>query len=173
MTIETTLEQKAIAMLARYEPEVELIACETVGAGRLRIYIDHPDGVTLALCEKVTRDLRDLLTTHALEVSSPGPERPLTKPDHFARFVGRRAQIRTHAEHDGRRNFTGAIIATDDATVSLAPDDGVVSIEYADIARAHLVAEQVRPRDGRRPGRSVKAAAGDSNNARTTARTTE
>ena len=69
-------------------PEVELLACERVAAERLRLTIDHPDGVTLALCERVTKELRDLLVDYALEVSSPGPERPLTKPDHFRRFLG-------------------------------------------------------------------------------------
>ena len=55
---------------------------------RLRLFIDHPGGVDLALCERVTAHLRDLLVDYGLEVSSPGPERPLTKPDHFRRFVG-------------------------------------------------------------------------------------
>ena len=75
--------------LAFAEPEVEVLACEKVGAERLRLFIDHPAGVDLALCERVTGHLRELLVDYGLEVSSPGPQRPLTKPDHFRRFVGR------------------------------------------------------------------------------------
>ena len=74
---------------------MEVLACEDAGRERLRLFIDHPDGVDLALCERVTQHLRDLLADYALEVSSPGPERPLTKPDHFRRFLGRRARVRT------------------------------------------------------------------------------
>ena len=65
-------------------PEVEVLACERVAAERLRLFIDHPDGVDLALCARVTKELGDLLAAYSLEVSSPGPERPLTKPDHLS-----------------------------------------------------------------------------------------
>ena len=75
--------------LASVEPDVEVLLVEQ---------IDTPDGVDLALCERVTNHLRDLLVDYSLEVSSPGPERPLTKPQHFRRFVGRRARVRTREE---------------------------------------------------------------------------
>ena len=88
--LQTDIEQR----LASAEPEVEVLACEQVGKERLRLFIDHPDGVDLALCERVTQHLRDLLVDYGLEVSSPGPQRPLTKPDHFRRFIGRRARVR-------------------------------------------------------------------------------
>ncbi len=81
--------------LAAEEPEVEVLLAEVSSGRTLRIYIDHPDGVTLALCERVTALLSDLRERYALEVSSPGSERPLTKPTHFRRFVGRRARVRT------------------------------------------------------------------------------
>ena len=89
--------------LASAEPEVEVLACERVGAERLRLFIDHPDGVSLALCERVTEHLRELLFEYSLEVSSPGPQRPLTKPDHFRRFVGRRARVRLREPRDGHK----------------------------------------------------------------------
>ena len=123
------------------EPEVEVLLVERPAAGRLRLFIDHPKGVDLALCERVTHELRDLLTEYSLEVSSPGPERPLVKPDHFRRFVGRRVRVRTRSEHDGRRSFTGELVGATDAEVTVAADDGVVSISYADINRSNLVEE--------------------------------
>src|SRR3954465_12250473 len=96
--------------LARREPEVEVLACEQVAAERVRLFIDHPDGVDLALCERVTRQLRDLLLDFGIEVSSPGPRRPLTNPDHYQRFLGRRARVRTRTPREGRGSFTGELV---------------------------------------------------------------
>jgi ribosome maturation factor RimP len=123
------------------EPGVEVLLVEHPAAGRVRLFIDHPNGVDLALCERVTHHLRDLLEDYALEVSSPGPERPLVKPDHFRRFVGRRVRVRTRSDHEGRRSFTGELVGASDAEVTVAADDGVVSIPYADINRSNLVEE--------------------------------
>jgi ribosome maturation factor RimP len=127
--------------LASAEPEVELLACERVGAERLRLFIDHPEGVDLDLCERVTGHLRDLLVDYGLEVSSPGPERPLTKPDHFRRFLGRRARVRTRGDHDGRRSFTGELLDAGDDGVTVAAETGVVSIAYTDIQRSNLLGD--------------------------------
>jgi ribosome maturation factor RimP len=82
--------------LAQTEPGVEVLLVEVLGGGCLRVFIDHPDGVTLALCERVTLRLNELRESYALEVSSPGSQRPLTKPAHFRRFLGRRARVRTY-----------------------------------------------------------------------------
>ena len=127
--------------LAAAEPHVELLACEQVAAERLRLFIDHPDGVDLAMCERVTRHLRDLLVDYALEVSSPGPERPLTKPDHFRRFIGRRARVRTREPLDGHKSFTGELVGATDQEVTVAANGGVVSIPYSEINRSNLVEE--------------------------------
>ena len=88
--------------LAEREPRVEVLLAEVVGGKLVRLFIDHPDGVTLALCEQVTKALPEVRERYGLEVSSPGPERPLSKPDHFRRFVGQRARVRTRGDHDGR-----------------------------------------------------------------------
>ena len=125
--------------LAEREPEVEVLACEKIGAERLRLFIDHPDGVSLALCERVTHHLSELLVDYGLEVSSPGPERPLTKPDHFRRYIGRRARVRTREPRDGHRSFTGELVDASDEVVVMAAGEGVVSIPYAEIARSNLV----------------------------------
>ena len=125
--------------LAFAEPEVEVLACEKVGAERLRLFIDHPAGVDLALCERVTGHLRELLVDYGLEVSSPGPQRPLTKPDHFRRFVGRRARVRLREPRDGHRSFTGELVGASDDEVTVAAEDGVVSIPYSEINRSNLM----------------------------------
>src|ERR1700726_2151106 len=89
--VQTDIERR----LAQSEPEVEVLLAEIVGGRCLRVFIDHPEGVTLEVCERVTMHLNDLRERYSLEVSSPGTERPLTKPAHFRRFVGRRARVRT------------------------------------------------------------------------------
>ena len=125
--------------LASAEPEVELLSCEKVAAERLRLYIDHPEGVDLALCERVTKHLQDLLVNYSLEVSSPGPERPLTKPDHFRRFLGRRARVRLREPRDGHRSFTGELVGASDNDVTVVADTGVVTIPYSEINRSNLL----------------------------------
>jgi ribosome maturation factor RimP len=125
--------------LASVEPDVDVLLVEQVSGGKVRLFIDHPDGVDLALCERVTGHLGELLTEYSLEVSSPGPERPLTKPQHYRRFVGRRARVRTRQEHGGRRTFTGELVGASDSEVTVAADTGVVSIPYSDINRGNLV----------------------------------
>jgi ribosome maturation factor RimP len=141
--------------LAVSEPDVEVLLAEVLGGRSLRVFIDHPDGVTLELCERVTLQLSDLRERYSLEVSSPGSERPLTKPAHFRRFVGRRARVRTRhprpALHDARRpggesaattrSFTGELVGASEEEVTLAADGGVIAIPYSEIRRSNLVEE--------------------------------
>jgi ribosome maturation factor RimP len=129
------------ARLADAEPEVEVLLAEVVGGTLVRLFIDHPKGVTLALCERVTKLLPEVRERYALEVSSPGPERPLSKPDHFRRYLGWRARVRTRARHDGHSSFTGELLGATDDAVTVAADTGVVSIAYADIQRSNLVGD--------------------------------
>jgi ribosome maturation factor RimP len=125
--------------LARVEPDVDVLLVEQVPGGKVRLFVDHPDGVDLALCERITAHLRELLVDYSLEVSSPGPERPLTKPQHFRRFVGQRARVRTREDHDGRHTFTGELVGASDSEITVAADTGVVSIPYSDINRSNLL----------------------------------
>jgi ribosome maturation factor RimP len=129
------------ARLAVAEPDVEVLLAEVVGGGTLRLFVDHPDGVTLELCERVTHALEGLRESYALEVSSPGRKRPLTKPDHFRRFLGRRARVRTREEREGHKTFTGELVGAGDDAVTIAADNGVIAIPYADIHRSNLVEE--------------------------------
>jgi ribosome maturation factor RimP len=129
------------ARLSEVEPDVEVLLAEVVGGRIVRVFIDHPDGVTLGLCERVTKQLPEIREQYALEVSSPGTDRPLTKPEHFRRYVGRRARVRTRGDHDGRRSFTGELLDAGDDGVTVAADTGVVSIAYADIHRSNLLGD--------------------------------
>jgi ribosome maturation factor RimP len=137
----TDLQQHIEERLAELDPSIELIALETPSPDCLRLYIDHPQGVDLALCERVTDQLRDLLINHSLEVSSPGSERPLTKPEHFRRFRGRRVRVRTREALQGRRNFTGTIADADATAVSVDLGDRAVTIPHERIGRSNLVPE--------------------------------
>jgi len=137
----SAIQAEIEARLGEAEPDVEVILAEVLGGQKVRLFIDHPKGVTLALCERVTGHLASLRERYALEVSSPGTERPLTKPEHFRRFVGQRARVRTRGDHDGRKNFTGELLGATDDAITVAADTGVVSIAYADIHRSNLLGD--------------------------------
>jgi ribosome maturation factor RimP len=124
--------------LAAGVPDVEVVLVETSGA-RLRLFIDHPDGVTFAICEQVTNLLADYRERYAIEVSSPGADRPLTKPQHFRRFLGQRALVRLREARDGHKSLTGELVGASDQEVTIAAGEGVVSIPYEQIARSNLV----------------------------------
>jgi ribosome maturation factor RimP len=140
-TMSSTIQADIEARLSEAEPEVEVLLAEIVGGRLVRLFIDHPAGVTLELCERVTHQLPEVREKYALEVSSPGADRPLTKPEHFRRFLGHRARVRTRGDHDGRRSFTGELLEAGDETVTVAADTGVVSIAYSDIHRSNLLGD--------------------------------
>jgi ribosome maturation factor RimP len=133
------IQENVEARLRDREPDVELLALERPAGERLRLVIDSPEGVDIALCERVTGVLRDLLEEWSLEVSSPGPERPLTKPEHFRRFVGHRIRVRTREEVAGHKSFTGRLTAADTDSVSVDSGDGPVSIPLATVRRSNLL----------------------------------
>jgi ribosome maturation factor RimP len=135
--LKTTIEQR----LEAYDPQLELVALERPAGETLRLYIDHPGGVDLGLCERVTGELRDLLVDWSLEVSSPGADRPLTKPDHFRRFLGRRVKVSTNEPIDGQRNFTGTLTGADDESVAIVADGEPLRIPLNDIRRSNLIPE--------------------------------
>jgi len=137
----STIQADIEARLSEVEPEVEVLLAEIVGGDLVRLFIDHPQGVTLDLCERVTHHLPEVRDRYALEVSSPGTERPLSKPEHFRRYLGRRARVRTRGDHDGRRSFTGELLNATEDEVTVAAATGVVSIAYADIHRSNLVGD--------------------------------
>jgi ribosome maturation factor RimP len=148
------IESQVESRLADVEPDVELIALEQAAAERLRLVIDRSDGVDLALCERVTNHFRDLLEDWSLEVASPGPERPLTKPEHFRRFIGRRVRVKTSKDVHGHKSFTGRLADADDEQISVDSGDGPQNIPLAAIRRSNLLpdtSEGERPALGEAP----------------------
>jgi ribosome maturation factor RimP len=137
--IVSALQTEIEARLAGLEPEVEVLLAEVVSGSTLRLFIDHPDGVTLAVCELVSGHLTEYRERYSLEVSSPGQDRPLTKPQHYSRFLGRRARVRLREATAGHKQLTGELVGASDRDVTIAAGDGVVTIPYEQIVRSNLV----------------------------------
>ena len=133
------LQKEIEGRLATSEPEVEVLLAEVVSPATLRLFIDHPEGVSLDLCERVSGLLNDFRDRYSLEVSSPGQDRPLTKPQHYTRFLGRRARVRLREARDGHKSVTGELVGASDNDVTIAAPEGVVTIPYEQIARSNLV----------------------------------
>lgn len=135
------------------------------GNGLLRLYIDA-DGraITLDDCEAVSRQASALLDVHdpidghyTLEVSSPGLDRPLFKPAHFARFIGEVAKVELEFPQQGRRRFQGAILAVEGDVVQIEQDGQAVALNGAMIQKARLVPVFAAPAKPRRaPARGAR-----------------
>ena len=136
--IVSALQDEIENRLGTAEPDVEVLLAEVSGS-TLRLFIDHPEGVTLALCERVSGQLNEYRDRYSLEVSSPGTDRPLTKPQHYTRFLGRHARVRLRDARDGHRSLTGELVGASDQEITIAADDGVVTIPYDQIARSNLI----------------------------------
>jgi ribosome maturation factor RimP len=146
--IVSALQSDIETRLARVEPDVEVLLAEVVSGTTLRLFIDHPDGVTLGLCERVSGQLNDLRDRYSLEVSSPGADRPLTKPRHFRRFLGRKVRVRlreaTRPHVAGgtatrRRSIAGELVGASDTEITIAAADGVITLPYEHVLRCNLV----------------------------------
>ena len=138
---ERELERTLSERLEQKLPGTEVLAVELVGPDRFCVFIDNPEGVDHALCERVTRELEDYRREYSIDVSSPGLERPLRKPQHFGRYVGRRVKLRTAAEIAGRKRFRGELVGADDQAVHVATDSEPVDIPYEQIVRGNLIDE--------------------------------
>jgi ribosome maturation factor RimP len=137
---EIDLQADVERALAERVPEVEVLLAERASPGLVRVVIDRPGGsVDLDLCERVTRELSSLRDRYALEVSSPGEERPLTKPGHFQRAIGDTVAIRTEEPLEGRRHFSGRLLSAGEDAVEIDLDGRCVRIPYGEIRRSHLV----------------------------------
>ena len=123
-------------------PGVEVLAVELANPERFVVYVDHPEGVDHALCARVTDVLRDYLREYTVEVSSPGVERPLRKPGHFARVVGHRVSIRLREPVDGRTRFKGELKDAGADALTLSVDGGDWKIPYESIVRGNLIDER-------------------------------
>ena len=111
----------------------------------LRIYIDSETGIQIEDCEKVSRQLSAVLEiedpiagSYTLEVSSPGIDRPLVKPEHFERFCGQRVKVSTHNLYLGRKRFTGQLTEVNDAGIVVEVDGEAYDLPFDDINNAKL-----------------------------------
>ncbi len=128
---------------------IELWAVEVAGSGGhplIRVLLDRQGGVTLDDITSANRwigealDENDTLITgsYTLEVSSPGVDRPLRTPEHFSRFLGETAEVKTVAPHDGRMSFTGTIAEADADGFVLGVDGTPIRLSYDDVSKARL-----------------------------------
>jgi ribosome maturation factor RimP len=128
------------AAVASARPDVEVVDVQVIAPQQLvRILVDHPEGVDHALCEDVTHLVAPVRERYAVEVSSPGLERPLTKPAHYVRAVGESIRLRLREPREGRRNFTGRVAASDGETVRLATDGGEIELSVAGIEKCNII----------------------------------
>jgi ribosome maturation factor RimP len=116
------------------------------GGAVLRVYIDHEKGITLEDCTAVSHQLSGVLDVedpirehYALEVSSPGLDRPLFSAAHYERFLGQRVRLKLTEKLDGRRNFQGEISEVRDGEVLLVIDGEIRSFPLSMIESARLV----------------------------------
>jgi ribosome maturation factor RimP len=139
-TKEKQLEREISRQVETGLPGVEVLAVELTGPARFTVYVDRPEGVDHALCERVTNQLRGYLAEYAVEVSSPGFERPLRKPAHFRNVLGRRVALRTRS----RRRLRGEVVHAGGQTVTVRTGDEAVEVPYEEILRGNLIDERVR-----------------------------
>jgi ribosome maturation factor RimP len=123
-------------------PDVEVLAVELGGPEHITVYVDHPDGVDHALCERVTDELRSYLDRYRVDVSSPGLERPVRTRAHFADAVGKRVAVRTNVELDGRKRFRGEVVGAGELEATLHVGDERIDIPYEAIVRGNLIEER-------------------------------
>lgn len=115
------------------------------GSWYLRVYLDRPEGVTIDHCEAVSRALSDKLDeadpiegSYILEVSSPGADRVLRKPEHFARFLGEKVEVRLYRPRDGAKSLVGDLADYAEGAVTLQTPRERVTIPKQDIAQVRL-----------------------------------
>jgi ribosome maturation factor RimP len=140
-TKERTLQDEIAPAVERGLPGVEVLAVELLSPSRFCVYVDHPAGVDHDLCARVTYLLDAYRDDFTIDVSSPGPERPLRKPAHFAAAVGRRVSVRTDRDVEGKSRFKGELVGAEDGAIVLETSGKELRIPYESIVRANLIDE--------------------------------
>jgi ribosome maturation factor RimP len=112
----------------------------------LRVYIDADDGVTIEDCERVSKQVSDLLdvenvlaSSYTLEVSSPGLDRLLFKPEQYAESIGETVDVRLNYPFEGRRRFVGALTSLENDEVVVLVEDSEFLIPLSNVQRARIV----------------------------------
>ncbi len=134
---EQTLQRQIEREIESALPGVEVLAVELAGPDRFTVFVDHANGVDHALCVRVTDVLREYLREYAVDVSSPGIERPLRKPEHFRNAVGRTVTLRTPE----RKRVKGAVVEAGERSVVVRSGEDTVEIPYDQVVRGNLVWE--------------------------------
>ncbi len=148
------MNKAAAQLVTIIEPAVnalgyELISCDLYqqgGRAIIRVYIDKENGVTIDDCTLASRQIgaaleveNALAGAYNLEVSSPGLDRPLVKIEHFTRFIGKQVRIKLALPLDGRRNFSGELIAVQDQQITINVDAEIFTLAFANIEKANLI----------------------------------
>jgi ribosome maturation factor RimP len=139
---ESKLQRQIAPLLEKDLPGVEVLAVELMSPTRFCVYVDHPQGVDHALCKEVTDVLRDFLREYTIDVSSPGIERPVRTPQHFASAVGRKVALRTAEPVGGRSKFKGEVRQAGAEALTVSVDGADVDIPYESIVRGNLIDER-------------------------------
>ena len=133
---EKTLQRAIGRNVETAVPGVEVLAVELSADDRFTVFIDHPEGVDHELCVRVTELLADYRREYAIDVSSPGLERPLRTPEHFRGAVGRKVSLRTS---DRKKKLRGEVVAAGERAVTVRAGDEAMEIPYDAIVRGNLV----------------------------------
>jgi len=147
--IEEKVTKVAEPLFAAEKFELVHVECVTSNRDKIvRLYMDKPGGVTLDNCVTISRQLGDLIDVHIdeigryrLEVSSPGPNRPISKQEDFIRFEGERIKIETHEPINGQKKFTGILEKTNNDSVVIAVDGKTLEIDGMMITKAMLAGQ--------------------------------
>jgi ribosome maturation factor RimP len=135
---ERTLQKEIGKNVETALPGLEVLAVELSAPDRFTVFVDHPEGVDHALCARVTDVLRPLLQEYAIDVSSPGIERPLRTPAHFRNVVGRTVAVRTESR---KKRLQGEVVSAGERAVTVRAGDESLEIPYEEIVRGNLVYE--------------------------------
>jgi ribosome maturation factor RimP len=137
---EKQLQRDVTRLVEGSLPGVDVLAVEMTGKERFCVFVDHPQGVDHALCERVSNVLRSYLDEYSVEVSSPGFERPLRTRDHFAHAVGRNVRIKTET---GKAR--GEVLSAGETSVRISSgtdsENAPHEIPYEQIVRANMIDE--------------------------------
>jgi ribosome maturation factor RimP len=135
------------------EPIVRKHGCELwdveyvkeAGLWYLRVYVDRDEGVTLEHCEAISRELDPVLDqkdpipdSYTFEVSSAGAERALRRPSDFQRFLGHLVEVRLYKSRDGRKEYVGQLVGSDDDSVEISVSGTPYKFSKTDIANVRL-----------------------------------